>query len=94
MRQGDPGYEFFMVESGELSVTIDGQERPRLGAGSGFGEIALLHSVPRTATVTAVEPSRLLVVRSEDFLAAVTGSEDGQSMARQVAAAALDRDSR
>jgi CRP-like cAMP-binding protein len=48
--------------------------------------------VPRTATVTAVEPSRLLVVRSEDFLAAVTGSEDGQALARDVAATHVSRD--
>ncbi|HET7902061.1 MAG TPA: MFS transporter [Candidatus Nanopelagicales bacterium] len=92
VRQGDPGYEFFMVGDGELAVTIDGLERPHLEAGSGFGEIALLHSVPRTATVTALTEATLLVVRSEDFLAAVTGSEDGQALARDVAAAQLERD--
>jgi len=92
VRQGDPGYEFFMVGEGLLGVTIDGVERPQLGAGAGFGEIALLRSVARTATVTALEDSTLLVVRSEDFLAAVTGSEDGQALARDVAAAQLDRD--
>jgi MFS family permease len=92
VRQGDPGYEFFLVGEGDLAVSIDGQERHRLGVGEGFGEIALLHSVPRTATVTALRPSRLLVVRSEDFLAAVTGSEDGQALARDVAATHVDRD--
>jgi len=92
VRQGDPGYEFFMIGEGELGVTIDGHERPSLVAGSGFGEIALLHSVPRTATVTALTDASLLVVRSEDFLAAVTGSEDGQALARDVAAAQLERD--
>jgi CRP-like cAMP-binding protein len=75
-------------------VSIDEEERHGLGVGEGFGEIALLHSVPRTATVTAVRPSRLLVVRSEDFLAAVTGSEDGQALARDVAATHVDRDHR
>ncbi len=94
VRQGDPGYEFFIVESGELAVTIDGASRPALGARDSFGEIALLHSVPRTATVTALTESRLLVVRSEDFLAAVTGSEDGQSLARDVASARVERDRR
>jgi MFS family permease len=94
VRQGDPGYEFFIVDSGELGVTIDGVARPGLGARDSFGEIALLHSVPRTATVTSLTESRLLVVRSEDFLAAVTGSEDGQSLARDVAAARVERDRR
>lgn len=92
VRQGDPGYEFFMIGEGELDVTIDGHERQHIGAGTGFGEIALLHSVPRTATVTALTEASLLVVRSEDFLAAVTGSEDGQALARDVAAAQLERD--
>jgi CRP-like cAMP-binding protein len=75
-------------------VTIDGESRPGLGARDSFGEIALLHSVPRTATVTSLTESRLLVVRSEDFLAAVTGSEDGQSLARDVASARVERDRR
>ena len=94
VRQGDPGYEFFIVDSGDLGVTIDGASRPDLAARDSFGEIALLHSVPRTATVTSLTEARLLVVRSEDFLAAVTGSEDGQSLARDVAAARVERDRR
>jgi predicted MFS family arabinose efflux permease len=92
VRQGDPGREFYVVESGELSVVSDGQPRPALGPGEGFGEIALLHSVPRTATVTAVTAARLLVVHSEDFLAAVTGSEDGNQLAREIAAARAGRE--
>jgi MFS family permease len=94
VRQGDPGYEFFMIGEGELGVTIDGHERPSLSVGSGFGEIALLHSVPRTATITALTDASLLVVRSEDFLAAVTGSEDGHALAREIAASRVERDHR
>ena len=44
-----------MVADGRLSVTIDEVRRATdLEAGYGFGEVALLQSVPRTATITAV----------------------------------------
>ena len=86
--------EFFVVGEGEFDVDIDGEARPQLGKGDGFGEIALLHSVPRTATVAAATAGRLLVVRSEDFLAAVTGSEDGHALAREIAASRVERDHR
>jgi hypothetical protein len=90
--QGDPGTEFYVVGSGTFDVDIDGHARPSLTEGEGFGEIALLHSVPRTATVTATTDGRLLVVRSTDFLAAVTGSEDGHALAREIAASRVERD--
>jgi hypothetical protein len=94
VRQGEPGTEFFVVGEGTFDVDIDGEARPQLAAGDGFGEIALLHSVPRTATVSAASAGRLLVVRSEDFLAAVTGSEDGHALAREIAASRVERDHR
>jgi hypothetical protein len=71
--QGDTGDEFFMVEQGELKVTQDGLDVRRLGPGDSFGEVALLHSIPRTATVSAVEPSSLLSLDHEIFVATVTG---------------------
>ena len=93
IRQGDPGDRFYVVAEGRLSVTIDEVRRATdLEAGAGFGEVALLHSVPRTATITALTSGRLLTITSEDFLASVTGSEDGHAVAAEVAAAHLDRD--
>lgn len=93
VRQGDPGRRFYVVAEGEFAVTVDGERRPLvLGPGAGFGEIALLHDVPRTATVTAETAGRLLVVEADDFLAAVTGSVDGRAIAAEVSALHLARD--
>ena len=95
IRQGDVGDAFYVVESGRLAVTVDGALREHtLGAADGFGEIALLHDVPRTATITALEPTRMLRVERDDFLAAITGSPDGRVVADRVAEAypELERD--
>jgi CRP/FNR family transcriptional regulator len=56
--EGAGGLMFFVVESGEASVEVQGQEVGRLGAGDSFGEIALIDRRPRTATVTAVSDLR------------------------------------
>ena len=45
---------FFVVESGELSVEVHGEEVASIGPGGSFGEIALIDRRPRTATVTAL----------------------------------------
>jgi MFS family permease len=93
VRQGDVGNEFFVIAEGEFSVSVDGVLRATaLTAGDGFGEIALLRAVPRTATVSARVPAKLLAVTAADFLAAVTGSESGQMLAAEVTAAHLARD--
>ena len=52
--EGEGGLMFFIVESGEASVEVHGEEVATLGPGSAFGEIALIDRRPRTATVTAV----------------------------------------
>ena len=62
---------FYVVESGELKAEIAGVARevcPRLRRGDFFGERALLHDAPRAATVTAVQPSRLLAMDRAAFL--------------------------
>ena len=95
MTQGEPGDAFYVVAEGELSVTVDGGLRDHtLTAGDGFGEIALLHRVPRTATVTAITDSELLMVSSAQFLASVTSSADGAALAAEVSAERLAADGR
>jgi MFS family permease len=91
--QGDDADSYYLVASGELSVTIDGVLRAQpLAAGDGFGEIALLNRVARTATVTALGDCELLVVSSADFLASVTATPDGEGLAREISRARLELD--
>jgi len=68
-REGAIAHEFFVIEDGEASVSQDGEEIATLGRGDFFGEIALLESPRRTATVVAATPMRLLVMHGRDFKA-------------------------
>jgi CRP-like cAMP-binding protein len=53
MKEGLGGAAFFVIESGEATVSVGGTERTTLKAGDYFGEIALIDEGARTATVTA-----------------------------------------
>lgn len=65
--QGTIGHEFFFVLSGRV-VVLDGHTPiATLGPGEFFGEIALLESVPRTATVRAEGIVRVLVIGHREF---------------------------
>jgi CRP/FNR family cyclic AMP-dependent transcriptional regulator len=52
-QEGEVGRTFVVIERGEVTVTIRGQEVGRLGAGDAFGEMALIDKSARSATVTA-----------------------------------------
>jgi pyruvate,water dikinase len=54
IQQGSGGASFYVIESGEAAVTIDGEQRRVMGPGDHFGEIALIDESARTATITAV----------------------------------------
>lgn len=73
VREGEVGDVFYVVASGEMSVQRQGQQVRTLGPGDGFGEIALLRDVPRTASVCSVGPSTLRLIDRGAFMAAVTG---------------------
>jgi CRP-like cAMP-binding protein len=72
--EGGPGDGFFVIESGEAQVTIDGRPRGAMTAGDYFGEIALLQGSDRTATVTATSDLRCYALTPWDFRSLVEGN--------------------
>jgi CRP/FNR family transcriptional regulator, cyclic AMP receptor protein len=71
--EGGPGDGFFVIESGEALVTVEGQPRATMTAGHYFGEIALLLGSSRTATVTASTNLRCYALTPWDFRTLVEG---------------------
>jgi CRP-like cAMP-binding protein len=65
--EGKPGREFFVLVHGTVRVSKKGRKLAELGAGDWFGEIALVTGEPRTATVTATTPVRVLVLSDRAF---------------------------
>lgn len=81
LTQGDEGEALFLIRTGQVKVSVvaeDGREviLSVLGAGSFFGEMALLDDEPRSAHVFAMEESVLLSLRREDFRARLAQSPE------------------
>ena len=78
------GDRFLMIVDGKADVTRDGEHLTYRSAGEHVGEVALLRDVPRTATVTAVTPMKLLTLDREAFLEAVTGHPQSHERAEAI----------
>jgi CRP-like cAMP-binding protein len=66
-RAGQAGDEFFLILDGSARVDVSPRKRGKLKPGDYFGEMSLLDGGPRSATVTADTPLRLLVIKRRDF---------------------------
>ncbi len=88
IREGEGGDRFYILASGVVRVEREGRHLRDLVAGDGFGEIALLRDVPRTATVTATAESVLLTIDRATFLTAITGNPQVAARADAVVAGA------
>ena len=65
-RRGEPAHAMYLIADGEVEIKLR-HKHIRLGTGQFFGEIAALRRARRSATVTAVTPTRLLVLDAFDL---------------------------
>jgi CRP/FNR family transcriptional regulator, cyclic AMP receptor protein len=65
--QGDNAYEFFVIEAGEAEVSKHGEVIASVGPGDVVGEIGLLVTGARTASIVATTPMTLVAMFSREF---------------------------
>jgi hypothetical protein len=92
IRQGELGDAYYLIAAGQFDVVQDGRLLRRCGRGDGVGEIALLHAVPRTASVVARTDATVYKLAREPFLTAVLGHAATERQARTIASDLLTAD--
>jgi CRP/FNR family transcriptional regulator, cyclic AMP receptor protein len=65
--EGDFAHEFFLIQDGSADVLQNGDRIAALGPGDFFGEIGLLETERRTASVVATTPMRVIVMFQREF---------------------------
>ncbi len=93
-REGRPGREFFVLVDGTVVVKRKGRKVGELGPGDWFGEVSLLTRTPRTATVTATSPVRVLVITDRAFRRVVEAMPSVALKVLEKVAERLARDSK
>jgi CRP-like cAMP-binding protein len=92
--EGQPGREFFVLVAGAAVVRRRGRKLANLGAGDWFGELAILRSEPRTATVTATSRALLLVISDRAFRRVIEATPQIALKVLESVAQRLERDAR
>jgi voltage-gated potassium channel len=91
VRRGDPAHSMYFIAAGEVEVDLR-QERVQLGAGHFFGEVAALRRARRSATVTALTRTSLLVLDAHDLHALMEREPTIAERIREVVRSRLGRD--
>ncbi len=83
--EGEEGDRYYAIAEGTVEVLQGGTRIRTMTRGEGFGEIALLKEVPRTATIRALTDVQLFALEKEPFLEVVTGHPGAAGAAAAVA---------
>src|SRR5437660_11818400 len=79
-REGQPGTEMYVIQSGKVNITKTVRETAKilatLGAGEFFGEMSILNHKPRSAGAVVAEDAKLLVIDPKTFEAMLRGSAE------------------
>lgn len=79
-REGDPGKEMYVVQSGQIAITKQIRDVTKLlatvGPGEFFGEMSIISNKPRSASATVDEDARLLVIDPRTFEAMIRGNAE------------------
>ncbi|XP_026316831.1 cAMP-dependent protein kinase type I regulatory subunit isoform X2 [Hyposmocoma kahamanoa] len=74
IRQGDEGDNFYIIDSGEVEVLVNGEPVTTIGEGGSFGELALIYGTPRAATVRARTTLKLWGLDRDSYRRILMGS--------------------
>lgn len=97
VRQGEIGDHFYIIESGQVEIIRENPGEPPKslgirGAGTSFGEIALLKDAPRTATVRCLTPVDVLKFARHDFLTLTRSHDAIRTLLEKEAQAVLEKE--
>ena len=73
IREGETNHAFYIIQEGQVEITVGGRPVKELGPGDYFGEISMDQRVPATATVVAKTPVRAFVMSHQQFNALAEG---------------------
>jgi MFS family permease len=90
VREGEGGATFYIIGSGQVDVIHGGKLVATLGSGQYFGEIALLHDVPRVATCVVRSDAELYELERQVFVSTVSGNDQSHATIEDVVVGRLD----